>query len=271
MNLLLTIVLSLALTLLLALVLGRLAAGRWPAPPRRPGALWRGADGLAATVGLLLTAAALALLPWPLHPAGEQAPVGEPLLLWAAVEGAFLTPLLPGLLAISPLATRAAVREAQIAVAGRVVVWLAIGAALFGGAGWAPGELPGRLFAALAGLLALPAALSVGPFAAELSLNAAGAEEGLDEDVARLLRFARAARGAALLAALIVASLPPASAAIPPPAALALALALFAAVALALGRYAEGRPRHTLPAALRWCWWRALPLALAAIVYLAAV
>jgi hypothetical protein len=106
----------------------------------------------------------------------------------------------------------------------------------------------------------------VGPFGAEHSLSAAGAEGGLDEAAADLLRFARTLRGAALLAALIVAALAPA--ALHPPIALALSAALFLVFALLLRRATLALPRLTLPGALRWCWWRALPLAVGGIVYL---
>jgi hypothetical protein len=121
--------------------------------------------------------------------------------------------------------------------------------------------------------MALPAAAGVGPFAAERSLNAAGAEEGLDEATTGLLRFARTLRGATVLAVLIVVMLPPAQpwAAQPllqPWVALLLIAALFILVALLLRYIAAALPRVTLPAALRWCWWRALPLALAGMVYL---
>jgi len=118
----------------------------------------------------------------------------------------------------------------------------------------------------LAGLLALPAAIGVGPFGAERSLNAAGAEEGLDEATASLVRFARTARGAALLAALIVASLPPVL--LQPWVALLLIAGLFMLITLLLNRISGALPRLTLPAALHWCWWRALPLAVVGLVYL---
>src|SRR5207249_7684455 len=104
----------------------------------------------------------------------------SPLALWAALEGAFLVPLAPGLLRPSPLGARAASREGQMGVAGRFVIWMAIGTALWAGAGWSPAALPGRVLAALAGLMALPAAIGAGPFGAERSLSAAGAEVGLD-------------------------------------------------------------------------------------------
>jgi hypothetical protein len=73
-----------------------------------------------------------------------------------------------------------------------------------------------------------------------------------------------------LLAALVIASLPGTAGAplVRPPVALALIAALFLVIALALRRAALALPRLTLPSALRWCWWRALPLAVAGLVYL---
>jgi hypothetical protein len=259
---------GLALAIALAIVFRWLAEGRAPRFVLRIPPL--SADGLAGLASILLAALALTLLPWPLHPLDRLPWVGSPLALWAALEGACLAPLLPGLLAPSPLAAREAAREAQIGAAGRFVIWMAIGVALWSAAGWALGELPERALAGLAGLLALPAAAGVGPFGAERSLSAAGAEEGLDEATADLLRFARSLRGAVLLAAVVVASLPGSAGAalMQPPVALALIAALFVVVALLLRRAGSALPRLTLPGALRWCWWRALPLAVAGLVYL---
>jgi len=256
---------GLALALALGLVFGWLSEGRINFGWVR-GAAWASLDGLLSLASILLAAVALALLPWPIHPAAGWPLIGDPLVLWAALEGAFLLPLLAGLLAPSQLGERAASREAQMSVAGRCVVWLALGAALWAGAGWTVSALPGRGLLALAGLLALPAAAGVGPFGAERSLNSAGAEEGLDEATAALVRFARTLRGAALLAMLIVVSLP--SALIQPWIALLLCAGLFVLVALLLSRLAGWLPRLPLPAALRWCWWRALPLGVAGLVYL---
>ena len=263
---------GLALVLVLALVFGWLTEGRvrfgWRRNPdkRRGGVAWASLDGMLSLASMLLAALALALLPWPLHPAAGWAWLGHPVALWIALEGAFLLPLLAGLLAPAALGERATSREAQISVAGRCVVWLAIGIALWAGAGWDVRALPCRVLAALAGLLALPAAIGTGPFGAERSLNAAGAEEGLDEATASLVRFARTARGAALLAALIVASLPPVL--LQPWVALLLIAGLFMLITLLLNRISGALPRLTLPAALHWCWWRALPLALVGLVYL---
>ncbi len=70
--------------------------------------------------------------------------------------------------------------------------------------------------------------------------------------------------------ALIVASLPPSAGAarIQPWGAALLAAALFLVVSLLLRQIGGALPRLPLPHALRWCWWRALPLALVGLVYL---
>jgi hypothetical protein len=256
--------------LLLALVLAALF--RMVAEPH---VQQRGASRFAFSGALLLGVASialmafgLALLPWPLHPAPNWPWVGRLALLWVVIEGAFLLPLLPGLRSAAPLVVRAASREVQLGVAGRVVVWLAIGLALAQGGAWALMNLPGRAGLLLAGLLALPAAAGVGPFGAERSLNMTGMEQGLDDATARLLRFARTTRAAGLLAALIVASLH--TVPTQPLFALLIMLALFVVVLLLL-RQTLALPRLTLPGALRWCWWRALPLAVVALVYLSVV
>ncbi len=140
---------GLVLTHVLGLIFGWLSERQAPRLRLRIPRL--NADNLAGVASILLAALALALLPWPLQPATGGLWIGGPLALWIAVEGAFLVPLLPGLLAPSPLAARAAVREAQIGAAGRFVLWLAVGTALWSGAGWAVGELPGQALAALAG------------------------------------------------------------------------------------------------------------------------
>lgn len=268
---------GLVLALVLALALAwlaerRLAFGRVPGP-RALGTL----DGAAAAASILLAALALVLLPWPYHPAPSWPPIGNPLALWCAIEGAFLVAQLPGLLAPSALGARAANRELQLSLAGRCVIWLALGGVLWGGAGWSLAALPGRLLLGLAGLLALPAAIGSGPFGAERGLSAAGAEEGLDESAASLVRLARLVRGAALLAVFVVASAPRAAGAallasatvsVRPPVVLLLIVALFVVIVVLLRQVSSVTPRMTLPAALRWCWWRALPVGLVGLVYL---
>lgn len=212
----------------------------------------------------------LALLPWPLHPAAGWPWVGSPIALWAALEGAFLLPALVGLLAPSTLAARAAVREAQMSLAGRLVCWLALGAGLWGVAGWTLLSCRGGCCSAWRRWRPCPPRLASAR-SARSAASRPRARRGLDEATTGLVRFARSARGGALLAALAVASLPPTGGSIRPALALAVALALFALTALLLRRAGALLPRLTLPAALRWCWWRALPIAVVGLVYLAIV
>ncbi len=265
---------GLLLALALGLLFGVLAQGR-PALPRLG---LRGAEGWAGLASLLLTGLATALLPWPLHQAPEWRAVGNLALLWAVFEAAYLLPLLPGLLDPAPLVARAAAREAQMGAAGRAVLWVAVGAGLWPEATWSLSTLAGHLLVLAAGLLAFPAAAGVGPFGPERSLGRDGAEAGLDDSTAALLRFARQTRAGALLAALLVAALPPAQPwgagrgfELMPPLALALTAAAFVVAGLALRQASATLPRFTLPGALRWCWTRALPLALVGLIYLSLV
>src|SRR6266508_4567851 len=133
---------GLALALILALLLTGLTERRL-ALGRLPGAqALRSLDGLAACASILLAAIALALLPWPYHPAADWSLVGQPIVFWCALEGAFLLGQLPSLLAAAPLAARAAAREVQMNVAGRWYCavgprWLGVGGAAGAAVGWA--------------------------------------------------------------------------------------------------------------------------------------
>ncbi|HMO58118.1 MAG TPA: hypothetical protein PKC19_12215 [Roseiflexaceae bacterium] len=223
---------------------------------------WRSLDTIAAISSLLLAGIALALAPWPLHPAAADRIIGQPLLIFLALEAAFLVPVLTALIAPSPTAGRAAIREAQIGIAGRVVLWLAIGSLLGPATGWgsAPG---GSVLLAIAVILALPAAIGHGPFAAERTISPAGAEEGLDSITTTLLQAARLYRATVTTAISVLALLPPIGA-VPE---LLLAIALFLLITRGLSRIAS-LPRLPLPAALRWCWWPALVCALGGVVWL---
>lgn len=224
----------------------------------------RSIEGVVGLAGMGLSALGLALLPWPLHPIQGWAEPLTIVLAWGAIEGAFLLPLLPALLSTAPAAARAAARELQIGAAGRAIFWLATGGLLGISDSWEPVSLAGRLVLLLAGLAALPAAAGLGIFAAERSLGRAGPEEGLDEPTAGLLRFARTVRGATLLGVLLASGA--AGAPVEARLLLAILVALFVLAALVYRMVMRGMPRMTLVAALRWCWWRGLPLALAGLV-----
>ena len=227
-----------------------------------------GFEATASVASVLLAALGLALLPWPFSPVAGAGVFGSPLASWLAFEGAFLLPLLPGLLAESPLASRAALREAQIGLAGRVIFWLAAGA-LWQSTLLSTTTAPGWLLLALGGVLALPAAIGFGPFGADRALTPSGAEHGLDAATAGLARMARTSRAGAITAALALAIVPQTQ--IRPPLALLLWGAITLLLLLVLRRLNGRLPRLALPNALRWCWLRALPVAAVGLVYLALV
>ena len=168
----------------------------------------------------------------------------------------------------APPVVRAGVREAQVGALGRAALWLGLGALASLGGSWQLAALPARLIALVAAGFALPAALGWGPFGPLPGWPGSSAEAGLPVRVVRLRRIAYAARCGALLLAALVIALP-----LPLPAPVALAAIVAAAALLALGglRWRAAWPRLTLDAALRHCVARALPLAIAAIIYTAAL
>jgi hypothetical protein len=88
--------------------------------------------------------------------------------------------------------------------------------------------------------------------------------QGLDEQGFALLRLARLLRALVLLGLLMVTAAPLGGAG--PLVLLIGVIGLAIVFALSL-RVARAWPRFTLVAGLRWCWWRAGPLALAGLVY----
>jgi hypothetical protein len=226
-----------------------------------------GIDSLASGVSIVLTVLTYAALPWPLHPAGGSSWVGHPALVWALVEGAFLASAFAGLLALSPLAARAALREAQVNMAGRLVLWVVVGSLLWGDVGWNALEVLGRAFLFLVGVVAVAAAAGLGPFAPDASLAPSGAEEGLDADERWLAQMARQMR-AGLALALFVVGILPGSDVVQPWIAAMIGLALFAVLLAGLRQARCTLPLAPLHTTVRWCLLRALPAALIVNVYL---
>jgi hypothetical protein len=248
---------TVTLGVLLALLAG--AARSLPSPAIRP------SPGAALALGsLALCGLAAGLLPGPFRQADLAVSPLRAMLIWMAVEAAAIVPFLPGLASQSTLVVRAASRELQLGVAGRCVFWAAVGVAI--AADRSSADLPARLLALLGGLLALPGGVGLGPFGPEVSLSPEGHDESLDEGGRTLLPLLRFCRAAVLLMILTSAALGPVVPGLP--LLLAALLAMLCGFGLLL-RQVAALPRRTLPAALRWCWWRALPLTLAGLLYLA--
>ncbi len=264
---LIAIVLAAALSSGLGLLIARTTTGIdiWTLPSMRR--LPRSVDGLAAMSGIALVILAFAALPWPLHPASNQAWVGHPALLLALIEGAFLAPVFAGLLASSPLAARAAMREAQVNAAGRLALWVAAGSVLWGGVGWTGLDVLGRIVLFVVGGAACAAAAGLGPFAPDASLSPSGAEEGLDESERWLAQMARHMR-AGLMLTFFVISVVPGPKVVQPIIALIIAIAIGAVLVAGLRQVQQTLPRLTLHATVRWCLWRMLPVAVVASAYL---
>ncbi|HYF65536.1 MAG TPA: hypothetical protein VD886_22100, partial [Herpetosiphonaceae bacterium] len=250
---------TIVLTLLVVLV------GQLPAPG---GGLTRGiARTLAGDGSPLLLAAALApaaaaaLLPWPGSPLDGWR-LDRLWLVWAILELSHALALLPGLQSPSPSSMRAAMREAQMGAAGRVAFWVAIGITVWAGP-WTWPSLPAHILALLAAALALPAAAAWGPFAPERSIAPGGPEGDMGRAAADLAQWGRAVRTTVIASLVPVLALPPI-----PDAHWGINLALAVVITLILatiGRVMNGNSvrRPTLDG-LRWCYTRALPLALLA-------
>lgn len=221
-------------------------------------------EGLAALASVGSAGLGLAALPWPLHPAGPSAAW---LWAWAGFELAFLLPLLPALAAGRPAVVRAAIREAQLGLLARALLWAGLAPALLAHGDWRIATGPLHLLALAVTLAALPAAIGWGPFGPVEGVSPGGVQAGLPDVQARLDSWARDVRSGALIAAALAATLPVASG----PAWLgALVLASGLAACLLALRRADGRfPRPTLPAALRGLTLWVLPLAALASLALA--
>ncbi len=254
---------ALGLSLLYTVVTVGRPALHW----RAIGAAGRSVEGGMYALSIVLAGCGLALLPWPLHPLAPEA--GVWLWAWALFEGAFLLPLLPGLLVGTPTVVRAAGREAQIGVAGRALLWLVLAIGLLFPFEGRLLTLPAYLLIIAAATFAFPAAVGWGPFAAETTITPGGTAHGLDRHTAILAATASTIRTAALLAASLVALLP--RTLVPPWAELFLLAVVFVLVSLLFRRLTGLLPRQALPDALRICWWRVLPPALTAGVYLAII
>lgn len=250
--------------LLTAVALGvivRVLRGRGAVLPQR---LERNREALAALASCLLAGLGLALLPWPGHPvAAATAWIGA----WLFFELAFVLPICPALFAGAPAVARAAVRDLQLGVAARGLLWAMLAAGLSDPLAWSPLTLPLRILILIAALAAFLPAIGWGPFSTERNSTPAGSAAGLPETTQTLLDTAQDVRSAALLAAVLVATLPVQVGA--PWLGIVQVLAGLAVVVLLLRRFDGFFPRVTLRTALRFNWLVLAPLA-AGVALLAA-
>jgi len=222
----------------------------------------RGHGSLAHAVSIVLGLVALGLLPWPATPAGPL-PNFDRWRLWAFTEACFLAALLPGLTSSSPLMNRAAVREAQIGVSGRTVLWIALYSGLGATNTTVLGLIP-TLVGTFVALCALPAAAGWQPFGGESGLGLGDVDAYLhpgDRVVAGWARDLRSILLIALVATVFVSA----------PQLVwwqQLGIKLWLALAVALvGRSLRGASIHRpIGDALQFCWRWILPSALLAVV-----
>ncbi len=239
--------------------MGALLRGAWWQDER----LWLGLSMLAAAVGM-------ALLPMPLNPIRPT--VVAWWWAWLAFEVAFLLPLLPALLTTHPPLARAALREVQVGVSGRAILWLALGVSLILYDVWsvqdAQGHSPllGHALAILAASLTFPAAVGWGSFAPPTTLTANASRHGLPMPLAQAAAAAHLVRVSALLLASLVCLLPMSQVAVP--VGIGMLLVSFALGCGWLAWQQAQAIQLPLTLALQRCWWRAFPLALMAVIYL---
>ena len=228
-------------------------------------AIWN-VDGFAALVSMLLAIGASIYMPWPYNPVYTS--IAGPLLMWAALEIAYLLPPLAAQTASSPMVVRGAARSLQIGLAGRGVIWCVFCALYWANQRWQLNTLPAVILAWIAAVLALPAAIGIGMFRNDTALTGM-MTTGLNISTVALLQIATDMRAAVLVFAVTTSVVPVDIAST----ALRLVLViLMTLVTLATMRLlVRNQPFATLAAALRWCWWRALPPALLALGYLAFV
>lgn len=229
----------------------------------------QGKTSLNLALAALLALIAPAFLPWAGSPLATPR-LGQLWLAWALLETSFILALMPGLQSLAASSVRAAMREAQLSSAGRIVLWLALGVALWTGDNWQWNIVPARVLALIAAAMALPVALGWGSFAHDWSLTPGGPEAELNRASAELAQWGRAIRATVLLTLIPLLGFP-----ITAGLHWSLHVALTIATTLALagvGRYINGSTvRQPLNESLRWCYTRALPLALLSGIVLVAM
>ncbi|GIV90976.1 MAG: hypothetical protein KatS3mg055_3494 [Chloroflexus sp.] len=219
--------------------------------------------GWMALTTLICVAGGLTGLPWPWHPSPHA--FGW-LGAWALLEVAAWLPLWPTLTAGTPRIVRAAMREAQISLLGRALLW-GVAAIGFSNDNTLTGAaLAGHGLMLVSGLLSLPAAINWGPFGPEPSLGPHGIVEGQSAKMAAAITFARDLVAAALITVVWQAGLPLASL---PAWVAAIAIIAGSVVTILSLRWLQGRvPRFSVPVALRFTLGWAGSITLLAVIVL---
>lgn len=254
---------GLAWLVVLVLVVGRIAGGPGSGGQALRGMLAAlfGRASAARAIAVICGTLALLTLPWPGLP-GQTSWQARPWAMWALIEASAVLSLLPGLMA-GPVASRAAVREFQLGISARLPLWLAVSALLLARPGDAP-QPAVLLLVLIVGLLALPAAGGWAFFDGQAVAGAGALWSLLSEMEAALMHLYWRVRTIFWLALLatVLAPIPRTGDWIE--------LLLRSGVIVAGAMLVRGG-RGTLvvvplPVALRWCWWVALPCAVAAVV-----
>jgi hypothetical protein len=220
-------------------------------------------DGLGAIVSIILAISAMIYMPWPFNNAYSN--VAGPLLMWAALEAAFLVPSLIAQTSSSPMVVRGAARALQIGLAGRIVIWCAFGALYWANQTWSISVVPALVLAWVSGILALPAAIGVGMFRNDTALTGV-ITTGLNLSTVALMQIAADVRSTVLIV-MVTSSLIPLE--IGNEIGRLVAIVISTIITMVVIRIMiRNQPFVTLAAALNWCWWRAFPPAVLAIAYL---
>ncbi len=254
-------------SLVLAVVIAWLAQLRAPGGGLRRGlqATLRGEGSSALMIAALIPLLVGATLPWP----GSPRPLapGDLWLGWALLEVSYWLALLPALQQTTVLGVRAAMREAQLSAVGRMLVWSSLGVSVWAGTPWTWATLPVHALAALAAVLALPAAFGWGTYSPANDVTPGGPEAGLSQIAAQMAHWGRVIRTTVLLSVVPVVLQQGW-----PDLHYALRAALVVVIMLLLavwGRSMNGSSvRRPLLAAIRLCWTSSLPLLTIAILVL---
>lgn len=254
-------------TLVLTLLVAKVAGMNVPGGGLSRGiiATFMGRGSFLLALGAILPMLAAGFLPWAASPLPNPSP-SQFWTVWALLEMSYFAAVLPSLMGLSATSVRYAMRELQLAAAGRLMVWAAIVVSMWAGA-WTAQTLPAHVLAIGAALVVLPVAVGWGAFAPDTSLSPAGAEIDFSRHDAQLAQWGRAIRATVLVVTVAVFTLPK----LPNVHwGMNVLVVIVTTLLIALmGRTLNGTTvRRTLPDALNWCFTRSLPITLLAVIAL---